>query len=119
MTTDMQAIDLQPSGPAARPAGLRATAWRRLRRDPVSMFALSLLILLVLAAVIGGPLGVVAGRWAWRAFAGSLGVAPVTEVPVLVIVGLLAALVLAGNLLAALPAALAARIQPAVTLRAE
>jgi predicted lysophospholipase L1 biosynthesis ABC-type transport system permease subunit len=74
---------------------------------------------LVIAAVIGGPLGVVAGRWAWRAFAGSLGVAPVTEVPVLVIVGLLAALVLAGNLLAALPAALAARIQPAVTLRAE
>jgi FtsX-like permease family len=74
---------------------------------------------LVIAAVIGGPLGVVAGRWAWRAFAGSLGVAPVTEVPVLVVVGLLAALVLAGNLLAALPAALAARIQPAVTLRAE
>ena len=74
---------------------------------------------LVIAAVIGGPLGVVAGRWAWRAFAGSLGVAPVTEVPVLVVVGLLAALVLDGNLLAALPAALAARIRPAVTLRAE
>ena len=74
---------------------------------------------LVIAAVIGGPLGVVAGRWAWRAFAGSLGVAPVTEVPVLVVLGLLAALVLAGNLLAALPAALAARIQPAVALRAE
>jgi predicted lysophospholipase L1 biosynthesis ABC-type transport system permease subunit len=74
---------------------------------------------LVIAAVIGGPLGVVAGRWAWRAFAGSLGVAPVTEVPVLVVAGLLAALVLAGNLLAAVPAALAARIQPAVTLRAE
>jgi hypothetical protein len=46
-------------------------------------------------------------------------VAPGTEVPVLVVAGLLAALVLAGNLLAALPAALAARTQAAVTLRAE
>ena len=57
MTTGMQAIDLDPGGQdKARPAGLAATAWRRLRRDPVSMFALSLLILLVLAAAIGGPL---------------------------------------------------------------
>jgi hypothetical protein len=31
---------------------------------------------LLIAAVLGGPLGVVAGRWGWRAFAGSLGVAP-------------------------------------------
>jgi putative ABC transport system permease protein len=30
---------------------------------------------LLIAAVLGGPLGVVAGRWGWRAFAGSLGVA--------------------------------------------
>ncbi len=44
---------------------------------------------------------------------------PVTEVPVLAVFGLLAALVLAGNLLAAVPAALAARTQPAVTLRTE
>jgi peptide/nickel transport system permease protein len=60
MTTDIQAIDLEPggtgAGSGARPAGLGATAWRRLRRDPVAMFALGLLVLLVLAAVIGGPL---------------------------------------------------------------
>jgi predicted lysophospholipase L1 biosynthesis ABC-type transport system permease subunit len=74
---------------------------------------------LVIAALVGGPLGVVGGRFAWRAFAGSLGVAPVTEVPVLAIIGLLAALVLAGNLLAAVPAAVAGRTHPAVTLRAE
>lgn len=54
MTIDMQSIDLEPV--AARPAGLRATALRRLRRDPVAIFAFSLLVLLVLAAVIGGPL---------------------------------------------------------------
>ena len=74
---------------------------------------------LLIAAVLGGPLGVVAGRWGWRAFAGSLGVAPVTDVPLLAVFGLLAALVLAGNLLAAVPAAVAARTQPAVTLRTE
>jgi hypothetical protein len=54
-----------------------------------------------------------------RAFAGTLGVAPVTEIPILAVFGLLAALILAGNLLAALPAAVAARTQPAVTLRTE
>jgi ABC-type dipeptide/oligopeptide/nickel transport system permease subunit len=35
---------------------LRRTALRRLRRDPVSVFAACLLLLLVLAAVIGAPL---------------------------------------------------------------
>jgi ABC-type dipeptide/oligopeptide/nickel transport system permease subunit len=52
MTTGIQAVDLE----APRPAGLRATALRRLRHDPVSIFAFSLLVLLVLAAVAGGPL---------------------------------------------------------------
>ncbi len=44
----------QPAGP--RPAGLRVTALRRLRRDPASVFAACLLLLLVLAALIGAPL---------------------------------------------------------------
>jgi peptide/nickel transport system permease protein len=44
----------QPAGP--RPAGLRVTALRRLRRDPAAVFAACLLLLLVLAAVIGAPL---------------------------------------------------------------
>jgi ABC-type dipeptide/oligopeptide/nickel transport system permease subunit len=44
----------QPTSP--RPAGLRATALRRLRRDPASVFAACLLVLLVFAAVIGAPL---------------------------------------------------------------
>ena len=34
MTAGIQAIDTDPG--AARPAGLRATALRRLRRDPVA-----------------------------------------------------------------------------------
>jgi ABC-type dipeptide/oligopeptide/nickel transport system permease subunit len=56
MTVD-NPVGLEVSQPVSiRPAGLRATALRRLRRDPVSVFAACLLLLLVLAAVIGAPL---------------------------------------------------------------
>lgn len=54
MTTEMQTVGTAPT-PAA-PRGLGATALRRLRHDPVSIFAFSLLVLLVLAALVGGPL---------------------------------------------------------------
>ena len=58
MTIDMQAIEVDPAGQVtgARPAGLMRTALRRLRRDPISVLAFSLLVLLVLAALIGAPL---------------------------------------------------------------
>jgi hypothetical protein len=74
---------------------------------------------LLIAVVVGGPLGIACGRLAWRAFAGSLGVVPILEVPVAALVLGLAGLVLAGNLLAALPAAVAARTRPGVSLQAE
>ena len=74
---------------------------------------------LTAAVIVGGPLGIVAGRWAWRAFANSLGIAPVTEIPALALVLGLLALVAAGNLLAAVPAVVAAQTPPAAALRAE
>jgi len=74
---------------------------------------------LLIAVLAGGPLGVVGGRLAWRAFAGSLGVAPIVEVPLAAVLLGLAAIVLVGNLLAELPAALAARTRPGVVLRTE
>jgi hypothetical protein len=74
---------------------------------------------LLIAVVVGGPLGIACGRVAWRAFAGSLGVVPIVEVPVAALVLGLAGLVLAGNLLAALPAAVAARTRPGVSLQTE
>jgi hypothetical protein len=46
-------------------------------------------------------------------------VAPIVEVPLVVVVLGLAVLVLAGDLLAALPAAVAARTRAAIELRAE
>ena len=74
---------------------------------------------LVIAVIAGGALGAMAGRWAWRAFASSLGIAPVTEVPVLALTLGLLALVVAGNLATAGPAAVASRTKPAIALRAE
>ncbi len=73
----------------------------------------------IAALVVGIPLGVVAGRLSWRAFAGQLGVlsdSASTWLPVLIAVagGILIALV------AALPPAqLAPRTMPADALRAE
>jgi hypothetical protein len=74
---------------------------------------------LLIAVLIGGPLGILGGRLAWRAFAGSLGVVPTVEVPLAAVLLGLTVLVLAGDLLATLPAALAARTRPAAELRTE
>jgi len=74
---------------------------------------------LLIAVAVGGALGIAGGRLAWHAFAGSLGVAPIVEVPVAALILGLVALVLAGNLLASLPAAVAARTRPGVSLRTE
>jgi hypothetical protein len=89
------------------------------RRQIRAVVAWQVTLTLLIAVVIGGPLGVVGGRLAWRAFAGALGVVPIVEVPLAVLILGLAALVLAGNLLAALPAAVAARTRPAAELRSE
>src|SRR5271154_5751252 len=56
MTSSMQSIDVDHGQPSARPAGMRATALRRLRRDPGAIFAFCLLFLLILAALFGGPI---------------------------------------------------------------
>jgi predicted lysophospholipase L1 biosynthesis ABC-type transport system permease subunit len=89
------------------------------RRQIWAVIAWQTTLTLLIAVVAGGVLGIVGGRLAWRAFAGSLGVVPVVEVSVPALILGLAALVLAGNLLAALPATVAARTKPAVSLRTE
>jgi len=76
-------------------------------------------IILTVAAIIGGPLGVAVGRWSWIGFANSLGVVPVTDIPLIALLLGFAVLLLAGNLLAAGPARIAARTPPAVILRTE
>jgi uncharacterized membrane protein YccF (DUF307 family) len=75
--------------------------------------------LVSVALIIGVPLGIAVGRWAWTLFADGLGVVAVPRVPLLVIALLIPGAVLVANLVAAAPAAAAARTRPATVLKAE
>jgi ABC-type antimicrobial peptide transport system permease subunit len=75
--------------------------------------------ILVVAIVIGIPLGIAAGRWAWTAFASAIGVVPAPVVPTAALALGVLALLAAGNILATWPAAIAARTSAARTLRSE
>jgi hypothetical protein len=68
--------------------------------------------------VIGLPLGVAAGRWAWTLLARGFAIEPVPVISALVLLSVPAVLLMA-NLVAAVPARAAARTQPAVVLRTE
>jgi hypothetical protein len=89
---------------------------RRQMREAVAWQAS---VILLAAALIGVPLGLAAGRWAWTSFAASLGVVPVTVVPGLVLLTGFIVLLAAGNLLAAIPGSVAARTRPATMLQPE
>jgi hypothetical protein len=84
-----------------------------------SIVAWQTTVTLALTALIAIPLGVAIGRWAWQAFAGSLGVVPTTVIPGLALLAGLAGLLAAGNLLSLLPATMAARTPAGATLRAD
>jgi hypothetical protein len=75
--------------------------------------------ILVIAAAVGVPLGIAVGNWTWTAFANSIGVVPLSVVPVTALLAGIAALLVAGNLLALWPAQVAARVAPAATFRTE
>jgi hypothetical protein len=113
-------------------ANTLATSVRRRRRDlsvlkvlgfvrgqVVTTAAWQSATLVVLATAIGVPLGVLAGRIAWSAFADRLGVSTSPTIPVLSVALLVPALLVLGGLIAAVPGRLAARTRPAVGLRAE
>ena len=68
--------------------------------------------------MLGVPIGVVAGRWAWTRFADQLGVAPVASVPTLVIVAIAAVAVVGALLVSLVPAHRAGRYPPAAALGA-
>jgi predicted enzyme related to lactoylglutathione lyase len=72
-----------------------------------------------IALLVGLPVGVAAGRWAWRYLAAQLGVLPEPAVPLTAIIIAIPAALVVANLIAAVPGQAAARIQPAVVLRAE
>jgi hypothetical protein len=71
------------------------------------------------ALLVGLPLGVIAGRWAWVIFAQSAGVAPQADVPVPLVLLAIPATLLLANLIAAGPGWTAARVPAATVLRSE
>jgi len=75
--------------------------------------------LAVVAMALGLPLGIAAGRWAWILFAHQLGIIPVPIVPILVVLLLVPGTLVVANLVAVVPASLAAHLRPAKALRAE
>jgi hypothetical protein len=69
--------------------------------------------------LVGLPLGVAVGRFAWNVFAEDLGVVPEAVTPIGLTALVVPAAMLLANLIAALPARSAAHTRPALVLRAE
>jgi ABC-type lipoprotein release transport system permease subunit len=89
------------------------------RRQLRSVIAWQTVTLLAIAGVLGLPLGIGAGHWAWSSFATSLGVVPVTAVPVVALVLGLLVLIGAGAALSAIPAVIPVNTATAAALRNE
>jgi predicted lysophospholipase L1 biosynthesis ABC-type transport system permease subunit len=73
----------------------------------------------VIALAVGLPLGVGAGRWAWRVVADGIGAPAAAVTPALAIALTVPAVVLTAIVLAAFPAHMATRTRPANVLRSE
>jgi hypothetical protein len=117
---------------AATIAYLLVTSVRRRRRDLAVLKTLGFVprqvsaaiawqatSLVLVAVLIGLPLGLAAGRSIWALVAGQLGVVVQPVVPWPLVLGLLPAALVVANLVAAVPAVAAGRIPPAVVLRSE
>jgi ABC-type lipoprotein release transport system permease subunit len=89
------------------------------RRQVATVISWQATAVILAGLVVGVPLGIAAGKVAWRQFATNVGVVPVEVVQALPLVLLAAAVLAAANLLAVLPALRAARSRPAGLLRAE
>jgi FtsX-like permease family len=117
---------------AAALAHALVTSVRRRRRDLailktlgftraqlVAVVAWQATTVAAIGLLVGLPLGLGIGRFAWNVFAEDLGVVPEAITPVGLTALVVPAAIVLANLIAALPAQTAARTQPALVLRAE
>jgi ABC-type antimicrobial peptide transport system permease subunit len=113
-------------------AHLLVTAVRRRRRDLAVFKTLGFVprqvsaavawqatALSVLALIVGIPVGIAAGRFVWSLMANSIGVVVEPTVPWVWVGVVVPATLLIANLVAAGPAAAAARVAPSTVLRSE
>ena len=89
------------------------------RRQVLGVVEWQALSLAGVALLIGVPLGLLAGRWAWVLFASSAGLAPAVSIPVTLVLLIIPVTVVLAALIAAWPGRAAARVKAAVVLRAE
>jgi ABC-type lipoprotein release transport system permease subunit len=74
---------------------------------------------MVVALLVGLPVGIAGGRWAWHAVASGISSSSPVVVPAVWLTLLVPAALVVANLLAAGPGLVAARVAPAVALRGE
>jgi ABC-type antimicrobial peptide transport system permease subunit len=89
------------------------------RRQVLAAVAWEASAFAAVALLLGLPLGVVTGRWAWSLFANAAGVSTAATVPLATLLLAIPATLLAANLIAAAPGWEAARLRPALVLRTE
>ena len=89
------------------------------RRQVLGTVAWEATALAAAALLIGIPVGVVAGRWAWALFADAAGVASQATVQVPLVLLAIPVTIALANVIAAWPGWTAARLRPATVLRAE
>jgi ABC-type lipoprotein release transport system permease subunit len=89
------------------------------RRQVAAVVSWQATAIILIGMAVGVPLGIAAGKLAWRLFATNVGVVPVVVVQAGPLILLAAAALAATNLLAVLPALRATRSRPAGLLRAE
>jgi hypothetical protein len=90
-----------------------------LRRQVAGVVAWQASSIGVVALLVGLPVGVAAGRWAWDAVANGLGSTAPTIVPALALAAVIPSVLVVANLLAAAPGWSAARVPPVTAMRVD
>lgn len=89
------------------------------RRQLAAVIAWQSSVVVAIGAAAGVPLGIALGRFLWNLFASEIHVVPQPTVPVLPVAVIAVGALLLANVVAALPACIAARTPTALMLRAE